>query len=119
MAAKWRLEGEYIQSCNCDYGCPCNFDAYPTRGHCEALAGYRITKGSFDGTTLDGVKFAWGLWWPKAIHEGNGAGRGYIDPGGPAGRQRGVEGPTPREQRGGGVGDFPRRVSQEDPLEAA
>src|SRR2546427_11218235 len=112
MAAKWRLEGEYIQSCNCDYGCPCNFDAYPTRGHCEALAGYRITKGSFDGTTLDGVKFAWGLWWPKAIHEGNGAGRGVYGPGGEAGRARGSEGANPGENRGGGGGVFPAGVVQ-------
>ena len=119
MAAKWRLEGEYIQSCNCDYGCPCNFDAYPTRGHCEALAGYRITKGSFDGTTLDGVKFAWGLWWPKAIHEGNGAGRVYIDPGATAAQRRAIEELTSGKHGGGTFEIFPRMLSKVYPMKAA
>jgi len=79
--AKWTMETEYIQSCNCAYGCPCNFNALPTTGNCEALLGYRIKKGVFEGTKLDGAKVAWGLWWPKAIHQGGGVGRVYIDPG--------------------------------------
>jgi len=77
--AKWSIETEYIQSCNCDYGCPCNFNALPTTGSCEALNGYHIRKGAFNGTKLDGVTVAWGLWWPKAIHMGNGVGKLYID----------------------------------------
>src|SRR5207245_1931229 len=28
---------------------------------------------------LDGTTFAWGLWWPRAIHMGNGVGRLYLD----------------------------------------
>ena len=78
--SKWSMEAEYIQSCNCAYGCPCNFNARPTSGNCEALIAWRVRKGTFDGTKLDGVKVAWGLWWPKAIHEGGGVGRLYIDP---------------------------------------
>ncbi len=73
------METEYIQSCNCAYGCPCNFNALPTSGNCEALVGYRVRKGTFDGTKLDGVKVAWGLWWPKAIHQGGGVARLYLD----------------------------------------
>ena len=80
MATSWEFETEYIQTCNCDYGCPCNFNGRPTHGDCQALIGYRITRGNFGGTKLDGVKFAIGAWWPKAIHEGNGAVRRYIDP---------------------------------------
>lgn len=76
---KWSMEAEYIQSCNCAYGCPCNFNALPTHGNCEALIGHRIRTGTFNGTKLDGVKVAWGLWWPKAIHLGGGVGRIYID----------------------------------------
>lgn len=77
--AEWRMETEYIQSCNCAYGCPCNFNALPDKGNCEALLGYRVRTGTFDGTPLDGVRVAWGVWWPKAIHMGNGLGRLYID----------------------------------------
>ena len=91
MSAKWNLEAEYIQSCNCDYGCPCNFNGYPTHGNCEGLVGYHIRKGAFDGTKLDGVTFAWGLWWPKAIHEGNGVSRVYIDPSATPAQRRAVE----------------------------
>src|SRR4030067_1055394 len=38
---KWNFEAEFIQSCNCDYGCPCNFNGYPTHGNCHALNAYR------------------------------------------------------------------------------
>ena len=76
---KWNFEAEYIQSCNCDYGCPCNFNGYPTYDNCEALVAYRIRKGTFAGTSLDGVTFALAAWWPKAIHEGNGIARLYVD----------------------------------------
>ena len=56
MATKWNFETEYIQSCNCDYGCPCNFNGYPDKGHCEAFVGYKIRTGKFGDTKLDGVK---------------------------------------------------------------
>ncbi len=77
--ATWTIETEYIQSCNCAYGCPCNFNALPDKGGCHAITGYHVRKGAFDGTKLDGVTVAWGLWWPKAIHMGNGVSRLYID----------------------------------------
>jgi hypothetical protein len=76
---QWRIEAEYLQSCNCDYGCPCNFNALPTFGNCEALVAYHVRKGKFGDTNLDGVTFAWGLWWPKAIHLGEGIGKLYVD----------------------------------------
>src|SRR5262249_52090754 len=31
----WRLEGTLLIACNCDYGCPCNFNALPSYGKCE------------------------------------------------------------------------------------
>ena len=58
MATKWNMETEYIQSCNCAYGCPCNFNALPTTGHCEAFVGYKVRKGTFGDTKLDGATFA-------------------------------------------------------------
>ena len=27
---KWTMEADYLQACNCDYGCPCEFQAPPT-----------------------------------------------------------------------------------------
>lgn len=76
---QWKMEAEHILSCNCDYGCPCNFNALPTHGNCEALVAYHIRKGHFGDTNIDNVTFAWGLWWPKAIHMGDGTGKLYVD----------------------------------------
>ncbi|MGQ0796559.1 MAG: DUF1326 domain-containing protein [Methanobacteriota archaeon] len=102
MPTTWNFEAEFIQSCNCDYGCPCAFNGYPTHGSCEALLAYRIRDGTFDGTKLDGVTFAWGLWWPKAIHEGNGVSRVYIDATATAAQRHAVE-EIVAGRHGGGV----------------
>jgi hypothetical protein len=79
-ATRWNFEAQYIQSCNCAWGCPCNYNALPTYGNCEALIAYRITKGQYGGTKLDGVTFAQALYYPQAIHQGNGVMRSYVDP---------------------------------------
>lgn len=76
---QWHMEAEYVQSCNCAYGCPCNFNSLPTYGNCEALVAWHIRKGHFEDTKLDDVSFAWGLWWPGAIHLGDGIGKLYVD----------------------------------------
>src|SRR5215471_5243760 len=69
---KWSLEADFIQACNCDYGCPCEFSAPPTRGFCEGVGAWRINRGQFGDVKLDGFGFAFAAHWPKAIHEGNG-----------------------------------------------
>ena len=76
---KWRLAGEEAASCNCAWGCPCQFDALPTHGRCEALAGWQIQEGYYGYTSLNGVKFARIFWWPGAIHEANGTRQLIID----------------------------------------
>lgn len=68
----WEIQGTELVSCNCDYGCPCQFNALPTHGNCQAIAGFDIAKGHFGDTNLDGLRAAGVLVWPKAIHEGNG-----------------------------------------------
>ena len=70
--AKWSFDADYLQTCNCDYGCPCEFSAPPTTGSCEGLGAWRIEKGSFDNISLDGLGLGFAAKWPKAIHEGNG-----------------------------------------------
>ncbi len=110
--AKWNFEAEYIQSCNCDYGCPCNFDAAPTHGSCEALVAYHIRTGTFGGVRLDGVTFAEGLWWPKAIHEGNGVGALYVDPRATAHQRKAVEEIWSGKHGGGVFEVFPTTFSR-------
>ena len=119
MSTKWNFEVEYIQSCNCDYGCPCNFNGRPDKGHCEAFDGYRIRKGKFGNVTLDGVKFALGAWWPKAIHEGNGIGRLYVDTAATAAQTKALE-EIVQGRHGGGVWEvFPKTWSKILPTKRA
>lgn len=75
----WRISGDEVGSCNCAWGCPCQFNALPTHGRCEGLAGCHIREGYFGSTRLDGVRFAQLLWWPGAIHEGNGIRQLIVD----------------------------------------
>jgi len=75
----WRLEGEWIKNCVCAYGCPCDFNAPPTRGHCDGLLGMRITQGHFGDVRLDGLSFFVTVHFPGALHEGNGQAQPIID----------------------------------------
>jgi hypothetical protein len=68
----WNLEGLVLVSCNCDYGCPCNFNARPSHGKCEGGWTWHVKRGAFDGIPLDGLNFSVYVNWPGAIHEGNG-----------------------------------------------
>lgn len=69
---KWSMEADYLQACNCDYGCPCEFSAPPTKGYCDGVGAWRIRLGNFGDVPLDGLLFGFAAHWPKAIHEGNG-----------------------------------------------
>jgi hypothetical protein len=72
--AGWRVEGQYMETCNCTYLCPCigsNLTARPTEGDCKAAIAMRIDKGEKDGVKLDGLSFIVLMHSPKAMAEGN------------------------------------------------
>ena len=69
---EWDIIGEEVASCNCDWGCPCQFNALPTKGFCEALVGLRIEHGHFGSTSLDGVIYAQLVHFDGPVHAGNG-----------------------------------------------
>jgi hypothetical protein len=75
----WRIAGEQVATCNCDWGCPCQFNALPTTGQCEAFIAWQIKEGYFGNTRLDGARLARVIWWPGPIHEGNGVARTIVD----------------------------------------
>jgi hypothetical protein len=77
--ANWKLEADYLQACNCDYGCPCEFSAPPTTGFCQGILVWRINRGSHGATSLDGLGAGLAAHWPKAIHEGNGTVCAFVD----------------------------------------
>jgi hypothetical protein len=76
---KWSFEADFVQGCSCDYGCPCEFSAPPTRGFCEGTGAWRVVKGHFGDVPLDGLGVAFAAHWPQAIHLGNGTLALFID----------------------------------------
>jgi hypothetical protein len=76
------MRGSGYEFCNCDFGCGCNFGGFPNSkdGSCHALVGMHIASGVCGSVTLDGVKCAALVKWPKAIHEGNGKCVFIVDP---------------------------------------
>ena len=76
---EWRIKGEDIAVCNCDWGCPCQFNALPTHGTCEALVAVAIEEGHFGDTPLEGVRYAEAFHWDGPVHEGNGTRRLFLD----------------------------------------
>lgn len=77
--AKWFFEADYLQACSCDFGCPCEFQAPPSRGFCEGVGAWRITKGKYDSIPLDGLALGFAARWPAAIHLGNGRAAIFVD----------------------------------------
>lgn len=75
----WRLNGNVLIACNCDWGCPCNFNAPPSRGDCEGGWIWAIEEGHVGDVRLDGLALALFADWPAAIHEGGGRAACYID----------------------------------------
>jgi hypothetical protein len=78
-SVEWEIQGTEFANCNCIYACPCQFNALPDKGFCEAVAGYQINQGRFGEVRLDGLRAA-GMWrWPGAVHEGNGSMQLVVD----------------------------------------
>lgn len=98
-ATRWRMAGEEVGSCNCAWGCPCQFNALPTHGRCEAFVAWEVRAGAYGDVGLDGVRFAQVYHWPGPIHEGNGTRQLLLDERCTPTQRKAVEAIT-----GGGVG---------------
>ena len=71
---EWSLRGEYMESCNCDYLCPCiytNPQGPATNEQCIAVMVFRIDDGSSGPLRLDGLKFALVIRSGKVMADGN------------------------------------------------
>jgi hypothetical protein len=72
--AGWRIEGRYMETCNCDFICPCitsNLTARPTEGDCKAAVAMRIDNGEKDGVSLDGLALVVLIHSPGPMADGN------------------------------------------------
>lgn len=76
---KWEIQGSELVNCNCAYGCPCQFNALPTHGHCDAMGAIAIDKGHYGDIRLDGLKIGFVFRWPGPIHEGKGKCQPIVD----------------------------------------
>jgi hypothetical protein len=77
--ADWHMQGVEFATCNCNWGCPCQFRALPSHGNCEAVVSMRIEQGHYNQTNLHGLCWVGVFAWPRAIHEGNGRCQLFIE----------------------------------------
>lgn len=77
--SNWEIHGREVATCNCIQACPCQFNALPDKGWCEAAVIYEIERGRHGDTTLDGLRTASVYKWPGAVHEGDGTMQIFID----------------------------------------
>src|SRR5580693_9507421 len=90
---KWSIRGEYMESCNCDYLCPCiytNPQAPVTYDQCYAVMVFRIDEGTSEGVRLDGMKFALVIRSGRVMADGNWVFGVVVDNGGTEAQRRAV-----------------------------
>jgi hypothetical protein len=59
-APAWRVQGQYYETCNCDFVCPClpgQLSVRPTKGPCIFAMAFQIERGRYGGLSLDGLGF--------------------------------------------------------------
>ena len=71
MAVEWTLKGHLLGACNCDWGCPCSFDAPPTNYFCDGVYVWHIARGRFGKVRLDELSFGIIGHSPGPLHLGN------------------------------------------------
>lgn len=94
------MRGSILGACNCDWGCPCNYDARPTQGHCDGVYVLSIDTGHYGTTKLGGLHMVYAGSFPGAVHEGNGTGVAIIDERADAAQRKALD----VLRKGGGVG---------------
>ena len=83
MAEKWKIEGEYFESCNCDTICACLVANEPPHGRCDAAMAFEINDGQYGDVNLKGTKTAIMISFPGPgiMSDGNWAVALYVDDG--------------------------------------
>jgi hypothetical protein len=74
MATSWQVAGEYLETCSCDFLCPClpsNMADPPTKGACTFAMVFRVGSGRYGAVSLDGLAFAVVGHTPGRMADGN------------------------------------------------
>ena len=70
----WQVNGQYYETCNCDFICPCipgQMTVMPSKGSCAFAMGFEIKGGRYGAVSLDGLGFVVLGWTPEAMGRGN------------------------------------------------
>lgn len=70
----WSVSGQYFETCNCDFVCPCipgQLAVDPTKGACEFAMAFQIERGRYGSVALDGLGFIVLGRTPEAMGKGN------------------------------------------------
>jgi hypothetical protein len=70
----WLVSGQYYETCNCDFVCPCipgQLAVRPTKGQCEFAMAFQIDRGKYGHVSLDGLGFIVLGLTPAEMNKGN------------------------------------------------
>jgi len=70
----WKVSGQYYETCNCDFVCPClpgQLAVSPTKGTCTFAMAFQVDRGSYGSVSLDGLGFIVLGFTPEAMGKGN------------------------------------------------
>jgi hypothetical protein len=70
----WNVSGQYYETCNCDFVCPCvpgQLAVRPTHGDCQFAMAFQIEHGSYGAVPLDGLGFIILGLTPEEMGKGN------------------------------------------------
>src|SRR6476661_10755105 len=70
----WNVSGQYYETCNCDFVCPCvpgQLAVRPTKGDCQFAMAFQIERGTYGAVSLDGLGFIILGLTPEEMGKGN------------------------------------------------
>lgn len=56
----WNIRGQYYETCNCDFICPClpgQLAVTPSKGECQFAMAFEVEQGRYGDVSLDGLGF--------------------------------------------------------------
>ena len=71
---QWRVNGQYYETCSCDFVCPClpgQMAVKPSKGSCTFAMAFQVERGSYGTVALDGLGFIVLGLTPEAMGNGN------------------------------------------------
>jgi hypothetical protein len=70
----WTVNGQYYETCSCDFVCPClpgQMAVKPTKGSCTFAMAFQIERGTYGKVSLDGLGFIVLGFTPEEMGKGN------------------------------------------------